>query len=84
MNNICFLKKNSGLENFVAAKSTVDEVTMTSPIIIRLVTHARKSESRPLLSKKSKVFLNFFINIIIYKIFKVITSFLKVLIKRKT
>jgi hypothetical protein len=46
------LKKNNGFENLAAAKSTVDDVTITSPIIIKLETHAKKRESSPLLSKK--------------------------------
>ena len=53
----CFLKKKNGLENLVAAKSTVDEATIIKPINIRLVTHAKKSKSRPLGSKKSIAFL---------------------------
>ena len=76
----CFLKKNSGFENLAAAKSTVDDVTITSPIIIKLVTHAKKRESSPLLSKKSMIFLILSMNIIIYKGFKVIASVFKVFV----
>ena len=52
----CLLKKKSGLENFLAAKSAVDEVIITKPIRRRLVIHIKKILSSPLLSKKSKVF----------------------------
>ena len=62
----CFFKKNKGLENFAAAKSTVDDATIIKPINIRLIIHDKKSESKPLLSKKSIIFLillaNMFIN----------------------
>ncbi len=80
MNNNCFLKKNNGLENLADAKSTVDDVTITNPIIIKLVTQDKKRESRPLLSKKSIMFLSFFINMFIYKIFEVVTSMFKVFV----
>ena len=80
MNISCFLKKNNGFENLAAAKSTVDDVTITSPIIIKLVTHAKKRESRPLLSKKLIIFLSFSMNIIAYKSFKVIASMFKVFV----
>ena len=76
----CFFKKKSGLENFVAAKSMVDEVTITKPINIRLVTQAKKRESKPLLSKKSIIFLIFLANILVYKFLEVISSLLVVII----
>ena len=57
MNIRCFFKKNKGFENFAAAKSTVDEATITRPINIKLMIHDKKSESRPRLSKNSMVLL---------------------------
>ena len=76
----CFLKKKSGLENLVAAKSTVDEATIIKPINIRLVTHAKKSKSRPLVSKKSMTFLILLASILYYEFFKMITTMLIIII----
>ena len=76
----CFFKKKSGLENLAAAKSTVEDATITKPINIKLVTHAKKSESSPLLSKKSMIFLILLASILIYKLFEVITAMLIIII----
>ena len=76
----CFLKKKSGLENLAAAKSTVDEATIIIPINTRLVTHARKSESSPLVSKKSITFLILLTSILFYEFFKMITTMLIIII----
>ena len=77
----CFFKKKSGLENLAAAKSIVDDVTIIKPISIRLVTHAKKSESSPRLSKNSMMFLILLASILFYKFFKVITAMLIIIIR---
>ena len=61
----CFFKKKSGLENLAAAKSIVEDVTIIKPINIRLVTHAKKSKSSPLLSKNSMICLILLTSILI-------------------
>ena len=76
----CFFKKKSGLENLAAAKSTVDDVTIIKPINIRLVMHAKKSESSPRLSKNSMIFLILLASILFYEFFKVITTMLIIIV----
>lgn len=76
----CFFKKKNGLENLAAAKSIVEDATIIKPINIRLVTHAKKSESSPLVSKNSIIFLIFLASIPFYKFFKVITAMLIIII----
>ena len=56
----CFFKKKRGFENFVAAKSAVDDATITNPIIIKLDIQAKNKESKPLLSKKSIIWIRYF------------------------
>ena len=76
----CFLKKKSGLENLVAAKSTVDDATIIRPINIKLVTHAKKSESNPLVSKNSIIFLILFASMLFYEFLEVMTTMLIIII----
>ena len=76
----CFFKKKSGFENLASAKSMVDDATIIKPINIRLVTHAKKSESRPLLSKNSIIFLILLASILFHKFFIVITAMLIIII----
>ena len=76
----CFLRKKSGFENLAAAKSIVDEATMTRPIRIRLVTQAINKESSPLLSKEFNSFLILLASIIHYYVFKMTSSMLIVII----